>query len=222
MKTMVSKKLLLFSTLILCYNCYAQQLKNAPSKYLYGKWKCVKLDARGYENLTPEQARKLQASILTVEKHTYYYNNISFIEWCNFDHWIVTKYDTVNLDSQDPLVYTYTTKELSKIKVIEPVDSIGKFGCVNDCAAFYLKGDTLLNDCGGYYFYFTKVKEVKNETIPIDGDTVRCIYGNRCGSTGYVIQGTRATGHAVHVRPVNKNVPMEQVSKKDLKKEEEK
>jgi hypothetical protein len=54
-------------------------------------------------------------------------------------------------------------------------------------------------------------EDIKGNILPSDGDTVRCFEGEKCAFTGYVIQGTRAKGAAIHVTPVNKNVPMEVV-----------
>jgi hypothetical protein len=201
----IKKKLFLISTLIFCYNCYAQSSGGIPDGHLYGRWKCVKLDTRGYQKYSLEQAHKLQASILTIETHTFYYNNINFIEQCNFYRWGINKYDTVHLH-RNTLEITYTNKELSKIQVLEPLDSNGKFGCFNNCAIFYLKGDTLINNCGGYILFLIKIPQGTST----EGDTVKCMYGSKCHSTGYVIQGTRAKGNVIHVKPINKNVPVEQ------------
>lgn len=78
-----------------------------------------------------------------------------------------------------------------------------------------LDNNMIIGDIDGFYVYMERIN-----VLPKGGDTVRCIYGNKCGFSGYVIQGTRAKGHAIHVNPVNKNVPMEQIDKKDLKKED--
>lgn len=69
----------------------------------------------------------------------------------------------------------------------------------------------------GVFYYFEKINENCHNKTPINGDTVRCIYGGKCHSTGYVIQGTRAKGHVIHVKPVNKNVPVEQPGSENTK-----
>lgn len=50
---------------------------------------------------------------------------------------------------------------LSKILVFTPVDEKGELTCYNDCAAIFLKEDTLINVCGGYTFYFVKYFDFK-------------------------------------------------------------
>lgn len=41
-------------------------------------------------------------------------------------------------------------------------------------------------------------------------DTVKCKFGSMCPSTGYIIKDSRdSTGNVIHVKPRNKNVPIE-------------
>lgn len=126
---------------------------------LYGNWKCVKLDIRGYEKYSLKQAKKLQASILTIEKNTFYYKDITFIDSCHFYGWKIKRYDTTEYNLN--LSITYTKKELARMFEFEPIDTKGEWGCYNNCTLFFLKDDTLINNCGGYYLYFLKVKTVK-------------------------------------------------------------
>lgn len=81
--------------------------------------------------------------------------------------------------------------------------------------------NTIILRFDGFYLFMKKEK-IKKKNEPVAGDTVRCYLGNKCGYTGYVIQGTRKKGHVIHVNPVNKNVPMEKVDEKYKKDEEEK
>jgi hypothetical protein len=148
---------LLNMVLLLSFNSSAQQiLPQYQDTYIYGQWQCIKLDTRGYEKFTLQQAKQLQSSILTMRKNTFYYKNVDFIDSCRFSYWGIDKYDTV-YPYRDALKMTYSNKELSKMEVLQPTDSAGHFGCFNDCAIFFFKGDTLINVCGGYTLYFKKV-----------------------------------------------------------------
>jgi len=157
-----------------------QEKKPYTDNYIYGDWKCVRLDTHGFQKFSWEKAQKLPSSILTVEKTTYYYNNVDFIEVCHFACWNKYMYDTVHLEGRT-LDVLYKKRELSKVVVLEPTDSTGDFGCYNDCAIFYLKGDTLINVCGGYTLFFTKIKllpAAKDYSFSSRGDFERDI---ECG-----------------------------------------
>jgi hypothetical protein len=80
---------------------------------------------------------------------------------------------------------------------------------------FVIKEDTLIINWDGLIIWMKKRKD-----MIMNGDTVRCYLGAKCGYTGYVIQGTRTNGHVKHVNPLNKDVPIEKVDKKDIKKED--
>ena len=142
-------------------NCFSQSTDSnliRPFNF-YGNWKCVKLDTRGYEKYSLEQAKKLEATVLTLEKNTVYYHNIDFIDSCHFTHWRIKNYDTTEWNLN--LGITYRKKELAKMFELEALDDKGSPGCYNNCAIFFLKDDTLINNCGGYYLYLTKVKTEK-------------------------------------------------------------
>ncbi len=155
-------KLLTLIILLLNLNCSAQKQEKYTNEYIYGNWKCVKFDKRGLQKYTLQQAQKLQSSVLTVEKDKFYYNDIDFIELCSFNKWKISNYDTTNL-SGNILDVLYKKKELSKIRVLEPVDDKEEPACYNNCAEFYFKDDTLINICGGYTYFLLKVKEEPKE-----------------------------------------------------------
>ncbi len=157
----ISKLFLLSALFFSNASCFSQ---SADSNFIrpfnfYGNWKCVMLDTRGYEKYSFEQAKKLQASILTIEKNTFYYHNIDFIDSCHFTHWRIKKYDTTEWNLN--LSIKYFKKDLAKMFEIEALDNKGGAGCYNNCATFFLKDDTLINNCGGYYLYLLKVKTEK-------------------------------------------------------------
>jgi len=159
----ISSKVVLFLTLFLGVNsCSAQQENKFPLEYIYGDWECVKIDKKGYQRYTWEQALELKAAILTVEKNKFYYNHISFVDSCSFYHWKTFKYDTISL-SGNTLDFKYKKKVLSGINVLAPVNDKGELDCFNNCAEFYLKGDTLINVCGGYTLFLLKVKSKERE-----------------------------------------------------------
>jgi len=142
-------------------SCRAQRQQELAKEYIYGKWQCVKIDKRGYQKYTWEQAQQLQSSILTIEKNKFYYNNIGFVEPCDFFEWKISKYDTTSL-SGTILDIAYKKKDLSKIYVLEPTDGKGESACFNNCALFYLKQDTLINICGGYALFLIKSNGAKD------------------------------------------------------------
>jgi hypothetical protein len=83
-----------------------------------------------------------------------------------------------------------------------------------------IEKDKLMDFEEGLFLYLKRIDE-SVDIVPKIGDTVKCYLGAKCGYTGYVIQGTRKNGTVKHVRPLNKNVPMEEIDKKDIKKEED-
>jgi hypothetical protein len=146
--------MLAFSSFISC-SSQNQVITNAD--YIYGVWKCVKHDYRGFNSIELEQAEKIKISKLHIEKNNAYYENIGFISECKFSKFKVSTYDTLEHTGLI-LEFRYKKKELSKMLEYEPVDENGKFSCFNNCAIFYLKQDTLINICGGYTYFLIKDK----------------------------------------------------------------
>ena len=73
---------------------------------------------------------------------------------------------------------------------------------INDYNSSFLRltDDTLLYSIECLDFYLLKDNSV---------DTVRCKEGTKCAETGFVLKGSRKNGKAIHVKPKNTNVPME-------------
>lgn len=120
-----------------------------------GRWKSVKHDYRGRQKFSLQQANLIRSSVLTIEQNTFNYSKAQFIKSCNFYTWKKSPYDTTVYDN---LQLIYTNAELQKLTIFDPVDKAGNLSCFNECALFYLKQDTLINLCGGYIFYWVKIK----------------------------------------------------------------
>lgn len=217
---MIKIKALILSSLILSFYSYsrAQTFKNIDGS-LYGDWKCIKIGDKGLQKFSREEINNLKKTVLKISKNNIFYEKNEFIDECYFSFLKVEDYDTSNIIS-DVLETIYTPSELSKFKVITLVDSLGEPSCYNDCSQFFKKDDTLINLCGGYQIYLIKhsLSPDSESDMNIDilkyklsqYDTVKCKFGAKCLSTGYVIKGSRNDkGQAVHVSPKNKNVPKE-------------
>lgn len=164
----INKKLFFVFLALLYFNgCTAQVEKVPDINYIFGKWKCVKQDYRGYQKFSLEQAEQIRHSILIFEKNNFFYEGVKFIEPCSFTNIKISKYDTSAYLGYS-VEYVYLKKELAKVLVIEPVDEKGEGACFNECAIFFLKQDTLINICGGYTFYMLKDNN-KNEAIRFNG-----------------------------------------------------
>ncbi len=156
----MKKKLIFLPVFILFAFCYKQK-DEARTNLIVGEWKVVKINTKGYQRYTLEEANLLKSSTLVVTDSSFYYKNISFVDSCTFARWKYSSYDTVNLLG-NLLDIEYRKKTLSKIIVVEPVDSLGAWGCYNNCSQFFMKDDTLINICGGYGFYL--VRNDKSQT----------------------------------------------------------
>jgi hypothetical protein len=132
------------------------QAPSAGQPPVYGNWKCVRKDYRGYQKFSLQQAEKIRKATLRIEKTTFSFRDIKFIEPCVFAGWKRSKYDTSEYTS---LALVYTKIELTGIQTLEPVDAKGHPACFNECAIFYLKQDTLINICGGYTYYRVRSRD---------------------------------------------------------------
>ena len=67
----------------------------------------------------------------------------------------------------------------------------------------------LITEYGGFFYFFHRniFDQRIKQTTSID--TVRCLYHEGKYCTRFVIQGSRKAGAVIHVKPLNKNVPME-------------
>jgi hypothetical protein len=74
---------------------------------------------------------------------------------------------------------------------------------------FMLSKDSIVVGGDGYLHFLRRLTNKIQKYNPVLGDTVRCLYHEDKTCTGFVIQGTRKTGKVIHVKPANKNVPLE-------------
>lgn len=152
--------------ILLLFSCNAQD-RHADDEHnsnnpLIGKWKSVRLDKRGFQEFDLEKADLISQSLLIISEDSVAYSSIDFIDLCRFSRWKIEQYDT-NEHMGFSLDFLYTKEELSKILLYRPVDQNGNFACYNDCSNFFLKGDTLINICGGYTFFL--VRELNSSQI---------------------------------------------------------
>ena len=139
----------------LCFQgCKAQSNKD-KSSFILGEWQSVKEDYRGYQKFTLDQANQIKASTLTISDDAFYYEGIDFIEPCQFYEWEITPFDTAEYLGHS-IEFKYDKNELARFLTLTPSDENGDLACFNECATFFLNGDTLINVCGGYTFYLTK------------------------------------------------------------------
>lgn len=104
--------------------------------------------------------------------------------------------------SKNKFVQEYSLKQRN-IPLIEIIDSNNQV-----CDGFYLiSQDTLIGVCDGIYFFYKKHPSLYKANN--DNDTVRCKERAKCAETGFVLKGSRKNGKAIHVKPKNTNVPME-------------
>jgi hypothetical protein len=196
------------------------------SNSIYGRWKIVKFIEGDLDPGSSRKGRKFLNKSVFLEANL----AVVFQDSCKYPQYEIKRYNT-----EDYLWNNYRQHlplggiPKDSVTVVELTCSGNPIYASKDSPIFdnefmLIGHDTLVLGGGGEgLFFFLKRMEEDSGIIriPQNGDTVRCIYGKKCGYTGYVIQGTRAKGHAIHGNPVNKNVPMEQVDKKDLKKEDE-
>ena len=121
-----------------------------------GDWKCVKFIDAGIQKYTLEQAGEIRKSILHIEDHTYYFKQVKFIDRCFFLGWKATPYSNM-AEYVRSLEAIYTKRQLKDLVLIDPVDKNGDVACYNNCLIFK-KGSMLITICGGYTFYWKKIK----------------------------------------------------------------
>lgn len=136
-------------------NCFSQNKTDSPIS-IFGNWKCVKHDYKGFQKFNLQQAEQIRNSVLSIENHTFRYAKAGFINKCTFFNWKISKYDTTESYGYS-IEYRYTKPELAKMLKITPVDNKGNLNCYNECSTFFLKKDTLISICGGYTFYWVKI-----------------------------------------------------------------
>lgn len=133
------------------------------SMSVFGRWKCVVIDYRGYQKFSIEEAKNIEKSVFVVGKHKMYYEGIASIELCEYDTLVGNIVDTSALTGAS-FEYKYSKDDLSKIIQFAQLNKRGELpmSCYNECSQLFLKEDTLINICGGYTFYLTKIDNKKN------------------------------------------------------------
>jgi len=134
------------------------QSKQSPDSYILGDWHCVKHDYRGYQKFSLKQAEAIKKIILKIKQNGFSYSKADFVEKCDFIGWQASKYDTSEQLGYS-IEYRYQKTELAKLLKMTPVDKKGNLSCYNERSTFFLKGDILIKTCGGYRFYWLKVKK---------------------------------------------------------------
>jgi hypothetical protein len=130
------------------------------SNSLIGEWYPVEVEEKGYQKFSTEIKEMFFKSKLIIEKKKIFYCGIPEIEVCHFDSLGISSFDVEEYRGL-PIYYKYTEEELSRFKVVSPLDYKGKFSCFNDCSIFFFNEDTLINLCGGYTVYLKKKKTSK-------------------------------------------------------------
>lgn len=150
----INKVYLIIFFLILSDSSLSQTPKSSIN--ILGDWKCVKIDIRGIGKFSLKEIKEIEKSTLHIGTHNYYFKNIHFIEQCSNDKWEIKPF----ADGEDAcrkLEIIYSKAQLKRIYLIEPVDKYGNEACYNECV-FFKKGNVLIGNCGGYLFYWVKMR----------------------------------------------------------------
>jgi hypothetical protein len=211
----IINKVIFILTSVICLSCKAQQTDVIDISKLYGQWTPVKFGWWKQSKYTEEHVNQIIHSTLFIDRNKVYFDSLKFIDTCRY-----TKNQVFNFfnetgtesDYAEDYQYLFLKYQKSELNTIIRIELDCK-SCIGD---LYIKGDTLiLNFCGGVTFYFTKATKFNEKSVlPIYGDTVQCVYRDNASTcSGFVIQGTRAKGSVIHVLPMNKNVPFEDIYK---------
>lgn len=142
-------------SILLSVECIPQTEIKINIGQLYGRWKCVKTDYRGYESLSFNQAEKIRKSILNIDSCRIFYDSIDFIGVCEYSKFCISSYDTSGYSGLI-IDLLYSKEELSKMLEFTPAYDNCERSCFNDCSQFFLKQDTLIHICGGYTYFLKK------------------------------------------------------------------
>src|ERR1700744_5389802 len=126
----IKKTILSIILALIAVNCFSQTKANSTNCIL-GDWNCVKHDYRGYQNYSFEQAENIRKSVLHIDRTTFYFKNINFIDRCSFYEWQIKHYD-MNLPIENMKII-YSKSELKKMSLVVPVDIKGNLACYNNC-----------------------------------------------------------------------------------------
>lgn len=133
-------------------NGFSQTHKDSSN--IYGDWKCIKHDYRGVEKFTLKQAEAIRKAVLHIDANAWCFKHIAFPAKCRLYRWKLKPYQPYDVAMIDRV---YTKAQLKQIFLLDPVNINGDDTCYNDCVILK-KGNILITDCGGYIFYWAKLK----------------------------------------------------------------
>ncbi len=168
----IDKKTLIASILLLVgYHIQAQN-DNLPNQ-IFGKWITLKSLSRDYTKYNIEDIKKVEKSILCIERNRIYFDGVNFIDTCYFNSKRITYSKLFDKKNEEYHWFEDGTKLLMRKKDTGPLPSIytkeqlSKFifinlGCGHDQSIIYLNADTLiLNYIGGVTFFLVKIADEK-------------------------------------------------------------
>jgi len=167
----------------------AVPLNDTILKQLIGEWKTVKIEEMKATRFDYSIRDSISNSILVIENNSVYLKDtikqyltsvpradkdsfyvkdtIKLFELLEIFTWVTPpRYDRLNyLDLE--IFYLWLsdeefTKMTKKMLMFYPGESGEDKWKPHDLSPFYLKGDTLISFCGGYYFYRLKIDSNKN------------------------------------------------------------
>lgn len=204
---------------VLQYSCKAQTNIAAIAKptkdtfNILGEWSVVKRISVQEKLPIPEEEKgRCLNHVITFSKESIVTPNDScfYGDVCTSPNYKVRKYGTFQFFEDDTSNISLMGIAKDSVEVIENHCEHAMFSYI-----YILNQNTLfLGDGYGYGYFLNRVSsKLPNAKLP--ADTVRCRYKEGGGvCTGFILQGTRKGGKVVHVKPVNKNVPLEAEEKK--------
>lgn len=165
-------------------------------KPFIGEWFCIKYE-KGFMHSDTNFVREYINKDMLINENSFFDVNSK----CEFITYHLSLEKDYSLYRND-FMKKYNLMDRN-IQLIETMDS-NKY----NCSLFYvISKDTLIGLWNGIYFFYKKRPSLHKANS--DNDTVRCKEGTRCAETGFVLKGSRKNGKAIHVKPKNTNVPME-------------
>jgi hypothetical protein len=202
------QKIILFILLVISFGCRSemQYPMNKGNDYL-GVWIPISYKFCEIIGSNKNEISTMMKSTISIKE--------SFIVFLNDTIYKPTYiFDSTRLD--EALICNISSQEIGisgdsiyRLNVAFPAED------PNPPIDFIISKPFLIVELDGVIYYLKRKN--KFETIPVYGDTVRCKYREKGGvCTGFVIQGSRVTGKAIHVTPKNNKVPLE-IDNRDIK-----
>lgn len=209
---LISMMLSLFYSLNYNKNYDNDKLDITKQFALHGEWQLEKRISSDEQNVLSSK----ESRICSGSKITFYQDSIAgtldsciYGSGCNSPSY---KYELVN-------PYVFFENDSSFVRLLgKTKDSL--MVVYTNCYGppyqyiYMLNEDNIALSMNGYLFFYNRKQPFNrphnNSYIPLSGDTVKCLKNEKGGNcTGYVIQGSRAKGKAIHVIPMRKDVPNE-------------